>query len=223
MKKLIFVTTLSAALLLVFSGCRHAGKGVQGSGVRKVEKRELGAFKSIETTGAFEILVACQQAPSFEIEGDDNLLPLVRTEVRGGVLHIFNQSNYRTAKGITVRIGVPDLEGILTTGAGDIRITNVKNDKLVVSSKGAARIEASGQTKFASITSTGAGQIDANKLHAESATVTVTGAGHVNVYATRRLDATVSGVGQITYDGDPAEVNRKVSGIGSINKKESGA
>jgi hypothetical protein len=53
--------------------------------------------------------------------------------------------------------------------------------------------------------------------------VTVTGAGHVNVYATRRLDATVSGVGQITYDGDPPEVNRKVSGIGSINKKESGA
>ena len=222
MKKLIFVAILSVALLVAFSACHH-GKDVHGSGVRKTEKRELVAFKSIETTGAFEILVTCQQAPSFEIEGDDNLLPLVRTEVRGGVLHIFNQSNYRTAKGITVRIGVPDLEGILTTGAGDIRITNVKNEKLVVSSKGAARIEASGQTKFATITSTGAGQIDANKLHADSATVTVTGAGHVNVYATRRLDATVSGVGQITYDGDPPEVNRKVSGIGSINKKESGA
>lgn len=222
MKKIIFHAVLGIILISGFTSCHHS-KGVQGSGIRKMEKRELGAFKSIETTGAFEVAVTCQQAPSFEIEGDDNLLPLIRTEVRGNVLHIFSQSNYRSAKGITVRIGVPDLEGILTTGAGDIRISNVKNDKLVVSSKGAARIEASGQTKYASISSTGAGKIEANKLHAESAKVTVTGAGHVDVYATRQLDATVSGVGSVTYDGDPAVVNKSVSGIGTINKKESGA
>ena len=222
MKKLIFAAILAASLALAFSGCRHS-KGVQGSGVRKVEKRDLGAFKSIETTGAFEIQITCQQAQSFEIEGDDNLLPLVRAEVRGNVLHIFNTSNYRSSTGITVRIGVLDLEGIVTTGAGDIHITDVKNDKLAINSNGAARVEAAGQTRYATISSNGAGKIDASKLRAESAAVTVTGAGHVDVYASRRLDATVSGVGQITYDGNPFEVNRRVSGIGTINKKQSGA
>jgi hypothetical protein len=223
MKKTLCVAGLSITLLFAFSACRHFGKGVQGSGVRKIEKRELGAFTSIETTGAYEVVVTCQQAASFEIEGDDNILSIIRTNVRGNVLHISNDSDYHASKPIVVRISVPNLEAISTTGAGDVLIRDVKNEKLTIGSTGAARIEASGQTNFASISSTGAGKIDAEKLHAMSAKVTVTGAASVNVYATRELNATVSGVGEVTYAGDPPVVNKSVSGIGSINKKQTGA
>lgn len=222
MKKLLFATTLSAALLLSLTACHHR-KGVQGSGVRKTEKRELGTFKSIETTGAYEVQVTCQQAASFEIEGDDNILPLIRIEVRNGVLHISNETGYSATKAIMVRIGTPDIESFTSHGAGDVHITNVKNEKLTVMTTGAANIEASGQTQFVSITSTGAGKIDTHKLHTEHAKVTVAGAAIVDVYANRQLDATVSGVGQVTYSGNPAVVNKSVSGIGSITAKESGA
>ena len=223
MKRLIFGMILPAALLFAFSGCRHMGKGVQGSGVRKIEKRDLGAFTSIQTTGTYEVVVTCQQPASLEIEGDDNILPLIRTYVVGSVLHISNDRGYRTSKPIVVRISVPDLEAISSTGAGDIVIRDVKNEKLTIGSTGAARIEATGQTSSVTLSSTGAGKLDAEKLHAMYAKVTVTGAGSVNVYATRELNATVSGVGQITYDGDPPVVNKSVSGVGSINKKQSGA
>jgi hypothetical protein len=220
MKRFTFIAVLSAALLFAFSACRHVGKGVQGSGVRKTEKRDLGTYKSIETTGAYEVQVTCQQAASFEIEGDDNLLPLIKIEVRDGVLHISNETGYRATKAIIVRIGVPDLEGFTSHGAGDVHITNVKNDKLAVSTTGAANIEASGTTTFVSISSTGAGKIDTNKLHAERAKVTVTGAAIVDVYASQQLNATVSGVGQVTYSGNPNVVNKSVSGIGRVSKKE---
>jgi hypothetical protein len=222
MNKLLLVITLTVAVLGLSSACRHMGKGVQGSGVRKTEKRDLGTFTSIQTTGAYEVVVTCQQAASFEIEGDDNILPLIRTYVVGNVLHISNDSGYHTSKPIVVRISVADLEGISSTGAGDIVLRDVKNEKLTIGSTGAARIEASGQTNFVTISSTGAGKVDAEKLHAMSAKVTVTGAGSVNVYATQELNATVSGVGQITYAGDPPVVNKTVSGVGSINKKQTG-
>src|SRR6185436_1763259 len=127
MKKFIFVATLSAALLLSFSACHH-GKGVQGSGVRKTEKRDLPAFKSIETNGAFEIEVTCQQATSFEIEGDDNLLPLIKTEVRGDVLRIYSDSSYNAKRAISVRMALPDLEAIRSNGAADIHVAKVNND-----------------------------------------------------------------------------------------------
>jgi hypothetical protein len=223
MKKLIFNAILVSAVVFAFSSCRHVGKGIKGSGVRKIEKRDLGAFTSIETTGAYQVVITCQQAAGFEIEGDDNIVPIIRTNVRGNVLHISSETGYNSSKPIVVRISVPNLEGISSTGAGDILIRDVKNEKLTIGSTGAARIEASGQTNFATISSTGAGKIDADKLHAMYAKVTVTGAGSVNVYATRELNATVSGVGQITYAGDPPVVNKSVSGIGSINKKQSGA
>ena len=221
MKRLFLISLLTITLFSLPS-CRHLGKGVEGSGVRKTEKRELPAFKSIETTGAFDIDVTCQQAASFEIEGDDNILPLITTEVRNGVLRIYNSKSYNTAKAAVVRISVPDLEKISSTGAANFNIANVKNAQLAISSTGAGNIEAAGETKSANITSTGAGKIDAGKLRAERAKVSVTGAAHVDVYATQQLDVTVSGVGQVTYDGNPGVVNKSVSGFGEVKKKEAG-
>ncbi|HEY3102771.1 MAG TPA: head GIN domain-containing protein [Pyrinomonadaceae bacterium] len=220
MKRLLVFPILSIAFMTTISGCRYVGRGIQGSGVRKIEKRDIGAFKSIETSGAYEVRIACQQSASFEIEGDDNLLPLMKTEVRDSVLHIHNDQSYHSTKAIIVRIGVADLESFTTNGAGEIHITNVKNDRIRISSTGAADIEASGQTKMADISSTGAGNVNAEKLHAERAKISVTGAANVDVYASQQLDVTVSGVGSVTYAGNPPVVNKNVTGIGSINKKE---
>src|SRR5688572_16068403 len=117
MKNLLLISILTATALFAFSSCRHLGKGVQGSGVRKTEKRDLPPFKSIETNGAFNVRVSCQQAASFEIEGDDNLLPLVKTEVRNGVLRIFNDGSYTATQAIIVRMTLPQLDAISSTGA----------------------------------------------------------------------------------------------------------
>ena len=222
MRKRLLVSILTVATLFAFASCRHLGKGVQGSGVRKTEKRDLPPFKSIETNGAFAVRVTCQQPASFEIEGDDNLLPLVKTEVRNGVLRIYNDGSYSATQAISVRMTLPDLEAISSTGAADIQVTSVKNDQLTISWQGAGRIEAAGDTKFVHISSTGAGKIDTGKLRAERAKVSVTGAAQVDVYANQQLDVTVSGVGQVTYGGNPPVVNKSVTGLGGISKKESG-
>ena len=221
MKRRILVGILTAALIGAFSACHHVGKGVQGSGIRKTEKRDLGSFTAIQASGAYEMKVTCQQPASFEIEGDDNILPLIKTEVRDGVLHINNEKSYNPTKPIAIRIALADLNRFATDGAADVSITNVKNDKLSVNSTGAAKIKAEGQTKLAEINVPGAAKIDASTLRAERATVMVNGAAQVDVYASQQLDVTVSGVGQVTYDGNPGIVNKNVTGLGRVNKKGS--
>lgn len=222
MKKLLLISMLTATALFSFSACGHLGKGIQGSGVRKTEKRDLGSFTSIQASGAYEMKVTCQQPASFEIEGDDNILPLIKTEVRDGVLHIHNEKSYNPTTVIMIRIGLADLNRFATDGAGDVSITNVKNEKLSVNSTGAARIKAEGQTKLIEINVPGAAKIDASNLRADRATVTVNGAAQVDVHASQQLDVTVSGVGQVTYYGNPGVVNKSVTGLGSVTKKESG-
>ena len=211
--------TLTAALLLAFalSACLH---GVRGSGVRKTEKRDLPAFTAIETTGAFEVTVNCQQPANFEIEADDNIVPLVETEVRNGVLRVSTTKGYSSSGGIILRITVPDLASVKSTGAGKFTISGLKNDQFEIRSTGAATVVASGQSKSVKISSTGAGVIDAHGLRANDAEVRVTGAASVEVYATDQLDITVSGAGRVTYSGNP-KVNKKVSGAGQVIKKES--
>jgi hypothetical protein len=216
MERIAIVLTLAFSALFVLSGC-HVG--VHGSGVRKTEKRDLPAFTAIDTSGAFEVEVNCQKPASFEIEADDNILPVIQTEVRSGVLHVSTTKGYSSRGGIVLRIMVPDLESVKSTGAGKFRVSDIKNDSFEIQSTGAAQVVASGQTKQVKIGSTGAGKIDAHNLRAETADVNVTGAAGVDVYATDQLDVTVSGAGRVTYSGNP-KVNKHVSGAGQVTKKQ---
>jgi hypothetical protein len=216
MKRTATISLFALCLLLALTACFH---GVRGSGVRKTETRDLPAFTSIETSGAFDVKVDCQKPQSFEIEADDNLLPLVQTEVRDGVLRVTTTKSYRSNGGIVLRVNVPDLARIKSTGAGKFDISNLKNDQFEIQSTGAATVVASGQSKSLTIGSTGAGKIDAHDLRASDATVKVTGAAGVDVYATDALDVTVSGAGRVTYSGNP-KVSKKISGAGQVVKKE---
>lgn len=210
---------LCVALTVALSGC-SLGKGIKGSGNRKAEKRELPAFKAIDTTGAYEVEVRCQQPASFEIEADDNILPLIKTEVRDGVLYVSTQQRYNSGKAVALRISLPELIAASSRGAGDISVQDAKSDDLKIESTGAATIKAAGKVKNATISSTGAGDIDTSQLQAEKARVTVAGAASVNVYASEQLDVSVSGAGSVAYSGNPKTVNKSVTGIGSVEKKE---
>jgi Putative auto-transporter adhesin, head GIN domain len=216
MKRFAIALTFALSALFTLSGCIA---GVRGSGVRKTEKRDLPAFNSIETSGAFEVEVSCQKPASFEIEADDNIVPLVQTEVKNGVLRVSTTKGYSSNGGIMLRVTVPDLESVKSTGAGKFHVSDVKNDNFEIQSTGAAQVVASGQSKSVKIGSTGAGKIDAHNLRANNAEIRVTGAAAVDVYATDELDVTVSGAGRVTYSGNP-KVNKHVSGAGQVIKKE---
>jgi len=214
--------TILAAICVIaalFTGC-SIGRGVKGSGNRKSEKRDLPAFKAIDTTGAYEIEVTCQKPASFEIEADDNILPLIKTDVRDGVLYVSNQERYNSGRAVALRIKVPELIAVSSHGAGDITVSDANSDDLKIESTGAAAVKAAGKVTSVAISSAGAGDIDTSRLRATKASVTVAGAASVNVYASDQLDVTVSGVGSVNYSGDPKTVNKNVAGFGSVNKKE---
>ncbi len=211
---LVILLTVSALLC----GCKF-GRGIAGSGNRKAEKRELKSFNAIDTSGAYEINITCQKPASFEIEADDNILPLIKTEVRDGVLVVSNDQQYHSSKSPILRISLPELSSVSSHGAGDVNIADANGSDLVLKSTGAANIDATGKAKSLTISSTGAGNIDTSKLTAEKAKVDATGAANVDVYASEQLDVSVSGVGSVTYSGNPKVVNKSVSGIGSVNPK----
>lgn len=217
MKRLGIALAFAMLSLVLSAGCMI---GERGSGNRKTEKRDLPAFSSIETSGAFEVNVTCQKPASVEIETDDNLLPLVETEVKGGVLRVTTTKNYHSSGGIVLRVSVPNLESVRSTGAGKFHITDLKNDSFRIDSTGAATVVAAGQSKSIDISSTGAGKIDAHSLRAEKANVRVTGAASVDVNAGDELDVNVSGAGRVSYTGNP-KVTKHVSGAGQVTKKES--
>ena len=210
---LLFVIALGAA-------CHGIHRGVLGSGKLLKEKRNVGSFNSISTEGAFDIEVVCQKPQDVEISGDDNILPLVTTEVSNNVLHVRNLRDYSTSQPITLRISTPDLVGIHSSGAGTIEVSGLKNDRFEIDVNGAPTIKASGETKALKIDTNGAGKVDTYKLRAARVEVESKGVSGVEVYAAEQLDVTVSGPSHVTYRGNPV-VNKTVHGPGSVEKKES--
>jgi len=215
MKRLLSLIVLT---LLVSAGCHHDFNEVKGSGKRELQKREIAPFTSISTEGAFNIEVVCQKDVSLEVEGDDNILPLVSSEVRNNVLHLSNTKGYSVNEPVTFRISVPNLEAILANGAGKIQITGVSNDKLQISSNGAAVITAAGTTKMVGVDTNGAAKIDTHNLRSTHAVVDSKGASKVDLGVCDKLDVNVSGVSHVTYRGDPV-VNKTIHGPGKVEKR----
>lgn len=210
------VIVLIALIALGSSSCKFQ-RGIAGSGHRKTEKREVKAFNAIDTSGAYDINVTCQKAASFEIEADDNILPLIKTEVRDGTLFVSNDQEFHSSQSPSLRVMLPDLAKLTNSGAGTVSIVDANSNQLDLNLTGAASIDAGGKAKSLTISSTGAGKIHAGNLHAEKARVSVSGAASVDVYATEQLDVDISGVGNVSYGGNPKVVNKNVSGIGRVN------
>jgi hypothetical protein len=218
MKKAIVSLSLMAMLLSV-GGCKFGGGHVKGSGAMKLEKREVPAFSSLEISGAYEVEIVAQKEQSLEIEGDDNLLPLIKTDVNNGVLHIYSDKNFNTKNKLHVRIAVRSFDGINTSGASDIAATGINSDDFNVEASGASNIELAGEAKRLDVHMSGAGELDAKELHAYNVNVSISGAARADVYATEHLEASVSGAGNVNYYGDPKDVSEDTSGAGSISKK----
>jgi len=215
------LTSLSIALAVGLAGCNliSATDRVKGSGIMKTEKRSLAPFDSLEVSCNGSIQVHTQGQEGLEISGDDNIIPLITTEVNNGILHIRSSKEYNSRDKLVINVSAPDLKKFVFSGAGKANLSDVKNDRVEIALTGAGSLTASGETKEADITLSGAGSVDTKNLHAVNAKVNSTGIGSVEIYVTGQLDAKTSGIGEINYYGSPKIVNRQAGGIGKINER----
>jgi hypothetical protein len=215
------LTSLSIALVIGLAGCdlSSATNRVKGSGIMKTEKRSLAPFDSLEVSCHGSIQAHTQEQEGLEISGDDNIIPLITTEVNNGILYIRSSKEYNSRDELVITVSAPDLKKFVFSGAGKASLSNVKNDRVDIALTGAGSLTASGETKEAGITLSGAGSVDAKNLHAVNAKVNSTGVGSVEIYVTGQLDAKSSGIGEINYYGSPKIVHKQAGVIGKINER----
>ena len=97
----------------------------------------------------------------------------------------------------------------LVKGSGDIDLKNVKATTVMSEVNGSGDINMKGSAQKATLTVNGSGDISAEKLAATNVVATVAGSGDIVCYASRQLDARVSGSGDIEYKGSPSVVNKQ--------------
>jgi uncharacterized protein YfiM (DUF2279 family) len=194
-------------------------KGVQGSGNSVTEKRDASGFKGVDVSGVFQVEIAAGKDFSVEVDADDNLMPMVKTEVRGGILHIETDGRVSPKSPLRVRISAPDIDRLESSGVSKISLAGVKNSSLSIDSSGASKIDVEGSTGTITVDVSGASNIDAASLVSENATIDASGASKVAVNVSNEINADASGASRISYSGSPKNVIKKTSGTSHVDQK----
>lgn len=231
MKKIGFLIFAAAIILGVLAGSLFSigqsakpffsfsfNKKIKGSGNVTTQTRDVRDFEGIDVSGVFQVEITAQKDFAVEVEADDNLIPLIKTEVRGGVLHIETEERVSTENGLKIRISAPNVNDIDASGSSKVSATAIDNDQLQVHTSGASKINLSGETAKLSIDVSGASQIVAENLQAETVDVDASGASCVSVFAAGELRTDLSGASKVTYSGSPKNVYNKTSGASSVKK-----
>jgi hypothetical protein len=217
-----------------------SGERITGSGNVATENRPVSGIKrvSMDISGNLEIQQGATE--SLTISGDDNILPLLVTDVRGGELAIRFKpfSNIRTSKPIQISLTVKNLEGLnlsssgkvtvkpITTGdfrlslssSGDIEIEEIQADKITaqLSSSGDILIKGSAQQLDLHLSSSGSFQ--AGDLQIQKAQVGVSSSGDVTIWVVDDLEVNISSSGNVYYYGNPS-VQSNLSSSGDVISK----
>lgn len=216
MRSGVLTGAISLGVALSVGGCVMQK---EGSGIEAAETRDLDAFSGLSLSGEADVVVTIGQPQSVSVRGDDNLLADVETDVDDDTLEISEPSNtdLDPKVGIFIEITVPTLQEVDVSGAGDVSVEGLSGDLFRAEVSGAGNVEASGNVDRVEAEVSGAGDIRFGALVAREATADVSGAGDIQVHATESLAASVSGAGDITYTGDPPDLETDVSGAGDIS------
>jgi hypothetical protein len=111
---------------------------------------------------------------------------------------------------------MPQLRAFGAEGAGEIKLENVRGERLDVNCRGAGSMAINGQVKLVKMSAEGVGEVDTKALAANDVDIRFQGVGDVKAYARDRLDVKVQGMGSLTCYGKPRTVNKSVQGLGSV-------
>jgi hypothetical protein len=201
-------------------------------------------FSKIDFKGAGEVIILQGETCALDIQGDQELVEKVKTEISDGMLTITFQADeivWRGLKGIVEEsrlrydIKVKSLEALKLDGAGSIHsdtltgeslkiqhdglgkivLTNLAYEGLDVDLGGLGEIEVDGEVQKQSVHIRGAGAYKAALLKSQDAEIAVNGAGMAKVWVETKLIASLTGAGSIKYKGAPVLEESK-TGLGTI-------
>ena len=202
------------------------------------ESRDVSGFNRVEVSGGGSMDVIQDGTEALTVETDDNLMPFITSEVRGGTLYLGMDSGLRAIlpSRLHFTLHVKDLAAIGTSGSWDVVAESLDSGKLTIiisgsggvaigalaaeelttSISGSGELDLAGEAGKLDINISGSGKVLAGDLRSQEVNVRISGSGNVTVWAITTLTVDVSGSGTVNYYGQP-QVSFDQSGSGSIH------
>ncbi|PQJ82275.1 head GIN domain-containing protein [Polaribacter glomeratus] len=240
MFKKIVLTVLILTVSITANAQDWSGssKKIKGNGKVVTVNRTTSSFDGIAVGGSFDVLLVKGKEGKITIEGEENIIPFIETEIEGDLLHIQfkKNTNINTTKKLLVTVYFENIEKVSLAGSGNIRSTEIiksrdfavalggsgnitlKVDANEISSNigGSGNIELTGTAKELTCSIAGSGSIKAYNLNTDILNANIAGSGSVNASVKSKIKAKIVGSGSVYYKGNPLDIDTKSVGSGSV-------
>jgi len=234
MKK-VFLILLFAGSVFAIQSC-YFPHDIEGNYNVVTVTRNVSGFTGVENCGSLQVKIIQDSVAFVEIEGEENLIPYINTDVHGDILKIDieRHRNLDSHYPIIVYVHTPTLGSVEMSGSGSIQSETLTAQQVSLKISGSgnitvpvnvtkvnARIDGSGDI-FLSGSATqadfeidGSGDIHAYSMTTKECMADIAGSGSIYTTVTDVLDVVISGSGNVYYSGNPV-VSVSVLGSGQV-------
>jgi hypothetical protein len=205
---------------------------LKGDGNVTNSERKILNFSYIEIEDGIDLYLSQSSSVELSIEADQNLHEYIVTKVEGDVLKIYLSKNIWKSKSLKVHLKVVDIKGLEASGGSDVESSgSLKlNDFSAICSGGSdirldvdaneLKFKASGGSDgfikgkvnvFKGMAS-GGSDIKAFDLKSNDCFVEVNGGSDAEIYVNGKLLARGSGGSDVSYKGNPTNIDSNMSG-----------
>jgi hypothetical protein len=241
LNKLVLILFLISSILVVQCNKEGVGKCFKGTGNPSTQLRTVPDFKDIYIEDNMDLFLKQGAVQEIKIEGGENLIPYIRTEVVGNELRIKNENrcnwarSYKKGK-IKITITNPiyfyikqygsglissidtlrlDTFKIYTRETGDMNFT-IKTHAFFIQSLGTTDLTVKGSTGVCGIFHTGEGYIYCQDLSSMHTWTYSEASGNEYLNASVALYINLNWVGDIYYKNNPTVYVKEKKGTGNL-------
>jgi hypothetical protein len=202
------VITLTGVLIVsaLLSACGSGGfilATTRGSGNLTSESRQISSITGVELDTSGDLTLTQGDSESLTIEAEDNLLPLLTSEVVNGTLKLSTKPNtsISATKPIKYTLTVKNIAALIANGSGSITSSDL------VSANGFE------------IALSGSGSLNLSSLKSDKVSVSLNGSGSadIDMLNAQSLDANLSGNGALQVAGTTPDQHINLSGSGDFH------
>lgn len=207
------------------------------------EIRNVSSFSAIQVSGGIEVFLSKgnKQVVAVSNSKKENN-SMIKTEVVGGVLRIYPQSNsgvFRNVGRMRAYVAYSQLSSVKLTGAAELNITDelnsdeltltlsgaseikgkIRADRLKATLSGASDARLTGTATEIQLTCSGASDFKSADLVTERCIAVVSGASDVRVTVNQSLKVKASGASDFFYKGTPQKTEIEKSGGSDVGNR----